>query len=169
VIRVVEGDLASIRADALLRPVGEGLEAVSPSGRELERRAGEAVMNKLAQNGPLPQGAAVLTPAGGLEADFLIHVVVHTREEPASEAGVRKALVNGLRRAAEWELADVALPPLGTGPGHLDPEPAARVMVEALRDHMGGDRCPRTVTIVVNGAYELETFSRAVASPTQTE
>lgn len=168
-IRVVQGDLAAIQADALLRPVGEGLQAVSPSGRELERLVGEAVLDKLAQTGPLPQGAAVLTPAGPLAADFLIHVVVHTREEPTSEAGVRKALLNGLRRAAEWELADLALPPLGTGPGHLDSDASARVMVEVLRDHMDGERCPRNVTIVVSGAYELETFTRAVGPQPPTE
>ena len=93
--------------------------------------------------GDLPVGAAVITPGGKLEAAFLIHVVLQSSEEPVTSEGLRAALKNGLRRAAEWGLESMALPPLGTGAGNLDAQEAAAVMVPILADHLLSSENPR--------------------------
>jgi O-acetyl-ADP-ribose deacetylase (regulator of RNase III) len=69
----------------------------------------------------------------------------------------------------EWELETLSLPALGTGAGNLEPERSARLMVEVLREHMETERHPRTVTIVVAGSYEFETFSRELARPPEAD
>lgn len=151
-----------VEADGLLRPVGGELEAVTAFGREVELAAGTDVTDRLGRMEELPVGAAVVTPGGALRAPFLIHAVVQSRDEPPSGTTVARALRNGLRRAAEWDLASVALPPLGTGAGALETEEAAAVMletVEAFAHEFGS--VPR-LDFLVASDYEEDVLRRAV-------
>jgi O-acetyl-ADP-ribose deacetylase (regulator of RNase III) len=163
VIDLREGRLAESSTEGILRPVDASLAPVSHASREVEQEGGEDLARRLGATGEIPVGGAILTPAGPLAASFLIHVAVQAPEEPVSEVGIRRALRNGLRRAVEWELESLSLPPLGTGAGNLEPEASARLMVDILREHMETEVHPSAVTIVVPGPYEFETFSSALA------
>lgn len=161
-ISVRVGPLHAAEAEAILRPVSSDFDPVSGAGRDVEVRSGAGIQDRLVALGGLPVGGAVVTPGGDLAVPFLIHVVVQSTEEPVSEAGVRNALVNGLRRAAEWGIETLALPPLGTGPGNLEPETAARIMLAVLREHLEREEHPRDVTVTVPNDYEEEVFRGAL-------
>lgn len=148
--------LDAVPAEGVLRPVNSRLMAVSAAGRAVEVKAGAGIRERLESMGDLPVGGAVVTPAGGLEADFLIHVVVQSADEPVSEAGIRNALLNGLRRATEWGMESLALPLLGTGAGNLDPDVAAEIMVLLLRKHRATHELPGEITLAVVSDYEEE-------------
>lgn len=161
-IRVVVADPADVVAEAVLRPVGEGWDGVTPAARRMGLRAGDDVLERLRVFGEAPVGAALVTPGGGLAAAFVIHVVIRSREEPVSEGGVARALRNGLRQAAGWEVGHLVVPPLGTGAGNLDPEAAARLFCEGLRAHTLETEHPREVTIAVATGFEEEAFRREI-------
>jgi O-acetyl-ADP-ribose deacetylase len=163
VIRVVQSELASTTLEAVLRPVTAEWAAVTPAMRRLEMAAGDAPAEYCRRLGELPVGSAVITPAGELEAQFMIHVVVRSADEPVSEAGVRRALQNGLRRIAEWGIQRVAMAPLGTGAGNLDAEDAAAIMVPALADQISAGGPPSEVEIFVDSEYERDAFERHLA------
>ena len=163
-IQLRKGDLAAADAEAILRPCGEAGDSVNAAGRRLEARAGEAVARRLEEQGDLPLGTAVLTPAGELACDFLVHVAVRSREEPPTLATVERGLVNALRRAADFGIGSLALPPLGMGVGTLDAGDAARVMAEVLRNHLGEGRPPSTLTVVVDSDYEESVLAAAFAA-----
>jgi O-acetyl-ADP-ribose deacetylase (regulator of RNase III) len=160
VIRVAQGELAESRASAVIRPVTSDWGAVTPAMRRLEVAAGPELSAQCERLGELPVGSAVITGAGELAAQFMVHVAVRSREEPVTESNVRRALRNGLRRLSEWAIESVAIAPLGTGAGNLDPEMAAAVMAEVLAEHMAVERYPQQVEIVVDSAYEHEVFDR---------
>jgi O-acetyl-ADP-ribose deacetylase (regulator of RNase III) len=162
VIRVVVGELASQAVEGLLRPVRSDLAPVSAASRDIAIAAGERLEERLTRLGTLPIGGAVLTPAGNLAASFLIHVVVMSEEEPQTSLSVQRALRNGLRRATDWGLASLALPPLGLGVGAIDPEGAARALVEILFNHLDEGAAPLDLTIVVASAYEVGLFEGLV-------
>jgi O-acetyl-ADP-ribose deacetylase (regulator of RNase III) len=155
-IRVVVGELAVQAVEGLLRPVRSDLAPVSAASRDVSVAAGEELEERLARLGTLPIGGAVLTPAGRLPAGFLIHMVVMSEEEPQTSLTVQRALRNGLRRATDWGLASVALPPVGLGVGTIDPEGAARALVEILFNHLDEGAAPLDLTIVAGSRYEAE-------------
>jgi O-acetyl-ADP-ribose deacetylase (regulator of RNase III) len=161
-IRVLLSHGQSVEADAILRSVTSDLDPVTPFSRELELHAGPEVLERLQGMGELPVGAAVITPGGNLSSPFLIHVVLQSPEEPVTIEGVRLALLNGLRRAGEWGLARLVLPPLGTGPGNLDAQESASVMVPLISHHIQHSENPREVVILVGTEYEEEVFTRLV-------
>ncbi len=157
------GVLAETRASALLNPVDAEQSAATPAARRVEMLAGPAALAQLAPLGELPVGAASITSGGELAAQFLIHVVVRSREDGVTRGGVRRALQNALRRAVEWGIPEIATPPLGTGAGNLDAEESAAVMVPVLREHLRTSPYPSRVRIVVESEYELEAFRRELA------
>lgn len=159
-IEVRIGELASAAEMAILRPVSADWAAVTSASRRLELAAGPAVLEQCSRLGELLVGSAVITGAGDLQAQYLVHVAVRSREEPVTPAIVRRGLVNGLRRLSEWAVESIAMPPLGTGAGNLDTEHAAEIMVPVLREHMGGSEHPARVVIVVENEYERLAFER---------
>jgi len=162
VIHVVQESLAVVTTDAVLRAIGSDLEPVNARSRDLVTAAGSTVEDRLRNVGTLPLGGAVITPGGLLNADYLIHVVVMSEDEPQTSTTVRKALQNGLRRASDWELESLALPPLGIGVGLVEPEVSARGLVEILVTHLEVGDPPQDLTIVVSSSYESELFTQLV-------
>jgi O-acetyl-ADP-ribose deacetylase len=157
VIRIIRDELGRTERDAVLRPVSAEWTAVTPSMRRLELAAGPSVETQCRALGDLPVGSAVITPAGDLSARFMVHVVVRSIDEQVTEAGVRRALQNGVRRLAEWGLTAVAMPPLGTGAGNLDPDEAAALMMPVLRDALREETLTE-IDIHVDSDYDEDVF-----------
>ncbi len=156
-IQVVVDDLAFIEADAIVRPATASLEPTTPSLRRLEHVGGPTFWQRLSVQDPLPVGAAVVTGAGELAADLVIHAIITSVTEPVTVAGVYQALISVWQRAADWQLARVAIPPIGTGAGNLSMEDAADVIRGTLPDVEHGP-FPRQVTIVVQNEQEKAVF-----------
>lgn len=165
-IRVTRGDLAGVPAECRIRPMRSDGESVSAVGQRLETTAGEAVMARVLGQGDSPVGTAILTPSGGLPGDFLIHVVLQSPDEVATAAVIRRGLLNALRRAADFGIETVALPPLGLGAGNLEAEESAKVMVEVIRDHVSEGRPPLEFAIVVESEFEETVFASLAAAGT---
>lgn len=161
-ITVVIGGLADQTCAGLMRPVRSDLEPLTPGSRDVGIRAGQAVTDRLDQLGSVPVGGAVITPGGGLDADFLIHAVTMDEVESQSTMTVQRAVRNGLRRAVEWEFTSLALPPFGLGVGDMGAEDAARVLVELLVDHLDEGHPPLEIVIAVSNEYEESVFNAVI-------
>ena len=159
-IEVRTDDLAFVEADAIARPVDAELRATTPLMRRLEIAGGDGLARHLHVNDPLAVGSAVVTPAGALGVELLIHGVVSSDDEPVSRATVRQAVESSLQRAADWGIEHLALTPFGLGVGNLDLEDAADILADAIRRHRQAARCPTTITIVVETELERSVFAR---------
>lgn len=155
--------LTEVEAGAVMRPVSSDFSAVTPAMRRLDEAAGPTVEEQCARMGELPVGSAVITAAGELTAEFIVHVAVRSREENATPLAVRRGLQNGLRRLAEWEVESVAIVPMGTGAGNLDAEESAGVMLPVLAEHLRESEFPRRVVLVVDDDYQRSAFQGALA------
>lgn len=162
-IEVRLGDLAEATAAALIRPINADGEAATAVSRRLELAAGSVSAEQLQRFGELPVGAAMITMAGSLTADYLIHAVVRSPEQPVTAAVVRQSMTNAFRRLDEWGIRSVALPLLGTGAGNLDPEEVVAVLVPLLREFTAAT--PRRVLLVLESDYEYELVGQELARP----
>jgi len=163
VIQIIRGELAATTAEAVLRPVSAEWTAVTPATRRLEIAAGQELERQCRTLGELPVGSAVITGAGELAAQFMIHVIVRSYDEPVSLSGVRRGLDNGLRRVTEWGIQRLATAPLGTGAGNLEPDDVASLMIPALVERVRRGGPPREVEVYVDSEYEKEVFERQLA------
>jgi O-acetyl-ADP-ribose deacetylase (regulator of RNase III) len=154
VIDVRVDDLAFYEGEAIARPVNAMLGATTPVMRKLERAAGAAFSDTVRLTEPLPVGAAVVTSAGELRVELLIHGVVSSDTEPVTRATVRLALMSAMQRAVAFQIREVALAPFGLGAGNLDIEESADVMIDVLSEHM--KRSPYPTSVVIVAETELE-------------
>jgi len=164
VIRVVVDDLAFVGADAIVRPASALLEPTTPTLRRLEQIGGPKFWEQLRAERELAVGSAVVTGGGDLTAELVIHAIIRSATEPVSRDSVRRALTAALQRAADWQLAHLAIPPLGIGAGNLPLEDAARVMTETLGWVPGPTGYPRDVTVVVDTEEEQHLFQTLLGS-----
>lgn len=163
-INVRVDDLAFYEGEAIARPVNAMLDATTPVMRQLERAAGASFKEKARLTEPLPVGAAVVTIAGDLRVELLIHGVVSSDDEPVTRATVRLALMSALQRAVAFQIRELALAPFGLGAGNLDIEESADVMFEVLADHMKRSAYPSSVVIVAETDLEGEVLRSRLRS-----
>ena len=152
-------DLAFFSGEAIARPVNAELGATTPVMRRLEQAAGEALARQLVLREPLPIGSAVVTGAGALAVELMIHAVVASDSERVSRDGVQRATTSALQRAADFRIAHLAMAPFGLGAGNLDVEESADAMLDAIARHRARARMPGTITIVVETPDEAEAFT----------
>lgn len=161
-IEVRVEDLAFFEGNAIIRPSTATLGATTPLLRRLELAGGTTLMAQLRVSEPLPVGAAVVTGAGDLPAELLVHAIVMSSTERVTRDGVRRAFRSALERVREWEIASVAVPPLGLGAGNLTLEESAALMTDELLRHRDAEY-PRHVVVVAETDDEAETLSLALA------
>ena len=162
-IEVRVDDLAYYEGEAIVRPVNADLGATTALLRRLEVAAGDGLQAQLRKQEPLPVGTAVVSAAGSLAAELMVHAVVSSDDEPVSVQSVRRALTSALQRTVDWQIAAVAIAPFGLGAGNLAIEESATVLAEVLADHLGrGARYPAAITVVAETEAEASVLSRTL-------
>jgi O-acetyl-ADP-ribose deacetylase (regulator of RNase III) len=162
-IEVRVEDLAFYAGHAVIRPATATLGATTSLLRRFELAGGAALRGQLVVADPLPVGSAVVTGAGDLPIELLVHAIVTSPTERVTREGVRRAFRSALQRTREWQLADVAVPPLGLGAGNLDIEQSAELMADELHAHRRTSDFPRRVTLVAETPDEASALEYAVA------
>ena len=156
-------DLAFYAGDAIIRPATATLGATTPLLRRLELAGGKALLDTLVVSEPLAVGSAVVTGAGDLPVGLLVHAIVSSPTERVSRDGVRRAFRSALERALTWQIAELAVPPLGLGAGNLDIDESALVMADELARHFSSAAYPRRVSIIAETADEAHALEGAIA------
>jgi O-acetyl-ADP-ribose deacetylase (regulator of RNase III) len=168
-IEVRIGELENADAAAVVRPVSADFSPVTGAMRRFDEAAGAGVREQCDRLGELPLGSAAITAAGGLAADYIVHVAVRDASQNASPAVVQQGLLNALRRLDDWGIESAAFAPLGTGAGNLDAEESAALMVPLLIRHAGDKAVLGRVELVVDDGYQQAAFEAAIVRHSGTQ
>lgn len=137
---VVEGDLLTQPVDAIVNAAnshlahGGGVAALiaRAAGPELYRE-GKAIVGG---TGPVEVGHAVVTTAGDLPFEGVIHAVGPRQGEDEEEAKLASAVAAAMARAAERGWSSVAMPAISSGIFGVPFEVCARAYVAGVRMHV---------------------------------
>ena len=162
-IEVRVDDLAFYEGEAIVRPVNADLGATTPLLRRLEVAAGDELRDQLRAHEALAVGSAVVSAAGALAVELLVHAVVSSEDEPVTVQSVRRALASALQRTVDWEIGAVAIAPFGLGAGNLAIEDSAAVLAEVLAGHVGrGARFPEVITVIAETDEEASVLTQSL-------
>jgi O-acetyl-ADP-ribose deacetylase len=161
-IEVLVDDLAFLAVDAVLRPASDTLDPVASVSSRLDHLAGHRFALERRVQSPMEIGSAVVTRAGDLAAQFVIHTVIRGEEANATRDTVRRALTSAWQRAADWGLERVAGPPVGAGAGQLALADSATLMAQTFAEHLALGRPPMTLQIVVDREDERGMIEAAI-------
>jgi O-acetyl-ADP-ribose deacetylase (regulator of RNase III) len=170
-IRLVQGDITRIAADAIVNAANSGLRGGGGVDGAIHRAGGPAIMADLERRyGPqrhCPTGQAVISDAGGLPARFVVHAVGPVwrgggEGEPELLAGAYRA---SLDLAAAEGCRSIAFPSISTGVYGYPVEAAAVVALSTVQAWLDAhpDAIPE-VTLVLFSDDTLAAFERAQAA-----
>jgi O-acetyl-ADP-ribose deacetylase (regulator of RNase III) len=164
VIRAVAGDLASVAADAVARPATTRLEPLTTARRHLDDAAGPRFIGQRAVRRELGVGSAVVTAAGDLPAEFVVHLVLGQAEDAVTTDTVRRAVEAALFQCVQWHIGTLACPIPAAG--NLAAEAALTVLLEVLRAHVRVATYPANVLIVTGTAAEADLVNARIGQGT---
>ena len=135
-IELWNGDICDLEVDVIVNAASTALWMSTGVGGALKRRGGDAIEFAAVRQGPVPIGSAVVTTAGALAAQAVIHAVSLDTNRRTSAPAIAQAVRSALDRVRELEATSVAFPALGTGVGGFPIDEAALVTARvALQCH----------------------------------
>ncbi len=163
VVRLIRGDITDLEIDAFVFYAQPDLALGSGFGTAISVRGGPAVQQELGDLGPVAVGEAVVSGAGKLKAQYIVHAVGPRFQEEDTEAKLRTTVHNALRRAEEKEIRRIAFPAMGAGYYGIAPELCARVMWEVISSHLKGETRIEQLVICVLDTRQYEAFQTQLA------
>jgi len=148
VIRLIRGDVTDVEAEAFAFDITSDCQLGSGYGGAIAQRGGKVVQEELSAIGTLPTGEAVVTTAGQMKAQYIIHTNGPKFLEPGTEEKLKRATKSVLRKADEKGITQLALPPIGTGMYQVPLDLCANVMVDTVTEHLKGKTSLEVVSFV---------------------
>lgn len=149
------GDIADEEVGAIVSSARYDMQMRSGVADALRRRGGDDVEKEAMHDGEHALGECVVTRAGNLKTEWILHAVSAWDETSC----VGRATMRALAAADRLGVRTLALPALGTGAARVSMETCANAMASALRWRLmlGGSRLKR-VTFVLGDEAKLATF-----------
>ncbi len=164
-IELWNGDICDLEVDAIVNPANLSLWMSTGVGGALKRAGGDAIEFAAVRQAPVPLGGAIVTTAGSLAADAVIHAVSLDRDRRTSGPAIEAAVRSAMARAREIGARSIAIPALGTGVGGFPLDEAARITVDTVRDELTRSPDLEVVTFALRGAAPYEAFGAALNRP----
>ena len=154
-IRTVQYSTADLAVDAIVRAADASLAPLGAASAALDDAAGPRFRDQRQVQAPLDAGAAVITAAGDLAAEFVLHLVLASDERPTTPDIVRRALVSAWHRAEGWGLTTVGAPVNAVAVADLSLETAVRLLIDTFHERRPESRFPAELQIIVTSPTEL--------------
>jgi O-acetyl-ADP-ribose deacetylase (regulator of RNase III) len=137
-LRQVEGDLLDQDVEVIVNAWNRNLIPwwlLIPQGVSgaIKRRGGKEPFRELRRHGMIPLGGAVVTGAGKLPYQAIIHVAGISLLWRSSEWSVRESVRNAMALAKTKGFRSVAFPLIGSGSGGGGEEQVRHWMLDELR------------------------------------
>ena len=162
-IALRQGDLTDADVDAIVNAANNDLMLGGGVAGAIRVKGGPVIQQECNEIGSIALGEAAITGAGRLRARHVIHAASMRLGESTSEANLRAATRNSLRRADENSLKTIAFPAIGTGIAGFPIERCAQVMLEEVRAHLEGPTTLERIDFVLFDRHSLDVFERTLA------
>jgi len=133
-IKVVKGNLLNQKVDAIVNPANSWHIMGGGVAGQIKRHGGAWIENEAMEQGQTAIGSAIITSAGKLPAEHVIHAPTMKRPtERTSTDKIFLATFAAMQLAKKHELRTIAFPCMGAGVGRVPPKLAANAMVKAIK------------------------------------
>lgn len=137
-LALVEGDITKEETDAIVNAANSRLMGGAGVDGAIHRAGGPSIMDECRKIGGCPTGQAVITTAGNLKAEHVIHTVGPIYQGGAKgEADLlRSAYLSSLKLAAAKGLKSIAFPAISTGVYSYPLAEAAHIALKTAVDYL---------------------------------
>jgi O-acetyl-ADP-ribose deacetylase (regulator of RNase III) len=138
-ISLLQGDITTIAVDAIVNAANSSLMGGGGVDGAIHRAGGSAILEEcrkiVARQGGCPPGEAVITTAGRLAAQFVIHTVgpIWNGGKNNEEKLLSNCYRNSLNLALENDVKRIAFPNISTGVYRFPKKEAAAIAVDTVQ------------------------------------
>ncbi|GAB2530429.1 O-acetyl-ADP-ribose deacetylase [Rufibacter soli] len=165
-IKLQKGDITKVKVDAIVNAANSSLLGGGGVDGAIHRAGGPAILAEcrkiVSRQGGCETGEAVITAAGNLPAQYVIHTVGPVwsggeRDEPELLAHCYR---NSLLLAQEHGIKTIAFPNISTGVYGYPKAKAAQVAVKTVQEFLAHHELPEQVTFVVFDEENLRLYQQ---------
>lgn len=141
-IELIKGDITKITADAIVNAANSSLLGGGGVDGAIHRAGGSAILDACVairnKQGKCKIGEAVITTAGNLPANHVIHTVgpVWNGGAKKEEELLKNCYINSLNLALENNVKTIAFPNISTGIYHYPKDKAAGVAIASVKEFL---------------------------------
>jgi O-acetyl-ADP-ribose deacetylase (regulator of RNase III) len=163
-----QGDVTDLEIDAFVFCARHDLTLGTGYGTAISVRGGPSVQEELKQYGSIKSTEAVVSSAGNMKANHIIHAVGPMFQEEDSDSKLKLTIENILKKADEKKITQVAFPAMCAGFYGVSPETSARITIETIAAYLEGSTDIREVIICLLDSREYKPFQERFAALGQT-
>jgi O-acetyl-ADP-ribose deacetylase len=143
-ITLIQGDITKIKVDAIVNAANTSLLGGGGVDGAIHRAGGPKILEECMairnRQGGCKVGEAVITTAGNLPANYVIHTVGPVwnggNKKDKEEGLLANAYQNSLQLAVENGITTIAFPNISTGIYHFPKQRAAEIAIETVRSFL---------------------------------
>jgi O-acetyl-ADP-ribose deacetylase (regulator of RNase III) len=171
-IVVQSGDITTVDVDAVVNAANSNLMGGGGVDGAIHKKGGPDILEECKEIRThrypegLPAGKAVMTGAGKLPAQYVIHTVgpVWNGGNNGEDRTLAEAYVNSLSLASETGLKTIAFPAISTGVYGFPKQKAAEIAYREISEFLSSHNLPTTVYLVFFGESDEQIFIDTIAT-----
>ncbi len=160
-LKVIHVDITEIEVDAIVNAANSSLLGGSGVDGVIHRKGGNQILNAcrsiVAKQGKCKVGEAVITTAGNLPCQFVIHTVgpVWNQGGVEKEQLLANCYVNSMRIAIENKIKTIAFPNISTGIYRFPKELAAKIAIQTIRSFVDSNKLQEVLFV----CFDVENYN----------
>ena len=167
-LSIIQGDITEQATDAIVNAANSSLMGGGGVDGAIHRAGGPAILQECQQivsrQGRLPDGKAVITTGGNLQAKHVIHTVGpvwHGGSGGEAEL-LESAYRESLQLAAENNLSSIAFPSISTGAYGYPVDKASRIALNTIVSSLRATTSVKEVVFVLFDSRTFEAYASAL-------
>ena len=139
-IEILKTDITEIHVDAIVNAANTSLLGGGGVDGAIHRKGGKAILDECIQirnkQAGCKTGEAVITTAGNLPSEYVIHTVgpVWNGDKEEKSKLLSNCYINSLELALQHNIKSIAFPNISTGIYHFPKDKAAEIAIKTVKD-----------------------------------
>lgn len=159
-----QGDITEESCDGIVNAANSSLMGGGGVDGAIHRAGGPEILKECKKirerQGKLPTGKAVITTAGNLDAESVIHTVgpIWQGGDDNEKELLEKAYNNSLIIAKENDLKTICFPSISTGAYGFPIEEAAEIALKTIKNFCNEDQCYEEIRMILFSEDDFEVY-----------
>jgi len=158
ILKLTEGNIALVNAEAIVNAANKSLILGGGVAGAIRSFGGPSIQEECNSIGPIEVGEAVITGAGNLKANYVIHAAGPVYGEGDEDEKLRKATYNSLELAEKKKIKIIAFPAISTGIFRFPIKRCSEIMIKTCLDFLEKHEYPKEIVLCLYGNKSLSVF-----------
>lgn len=158
ILELIKGDITEAETEAIVNAANASLILGGGVAGAIRTKGGASIQQECYKIGGTFVGGAVITGAGNLKANYVIHAAGPQMGEGDEDEKLKNATLNSLKLADENGIKSITFPAISTGIFGFPIQRCAEIMLRTTIDYLKGQTDIEKVVFCLFGQASFDIF-----------